>query len=159
MAGGPAVWESEGAHHHVETVCLVTECARRPTDLRRLALHGARLDEAFPFSGGPTRRARSAAATFARRRYYRSRRRRFDRLGSFYSCRGFHLLGRMAIGYFMAHAPKSFWPALNQGDAAILFTFVFLYLAFAGPGTWSLDAIFRKSSASAPQPDVAGLFR
>jgi putative oxidoreductase len=65
----------------------------------------------------------------------------------------------MAIGYFMAHAPKSFWPALNQGDAAILFTFVFLYLAFAGPGTWSLDAIFRKSSASAPQPDVAGLFR
>jgi putative oxidoreductase len=56
----------------------------------------------------------------------------------------------------MVHAPKSFWPALNQGDAAILFTFVFLYLAFAGPGAWSLDAIFRKSEAAAPQSDAAG---
>jgi putative oxidoreductase len=80
-------------------------------------------------------------------------------LGLFTRVAAFICSGEMAIGYFMAHAPKSFWPALNQGDAAILFTFVFLYLAFAGPGTWSLDAIFRKSSASAPQPDVAGLFR
>lgn len=52
--------------------------------------------------------------------------------------------GEMAIGYFLAHAPKSFWPGINQGDAAILFSFVFLYLAFAGPGEWSLDAQVRK---------------
>jgi putative oxidoreductase len=48
--------------------------------------------------------------------------------------------GEMAAAYFMFHAPKSFWPAVNQGDAAILFCFVFLYLVFAGAGAWSLDA-------------------
>lgn len=53
--------------------------------------------------------------------------------------------GEIAIGYFLVHAPKSFWPALNQGDAAILFSFVFFYLIFAGPGAWSLDAVLRKS--------------
>jgi putative oxidoreductase len=52
----------------------------------------------------------------------------------------FVLSGFMAVAYFMAHAPKSFFPALNGGDAAILFCFVFLYLVFAGPGPWSLDA-------------------
>jgi putative oxidoreductase len=52
----------------------------------------------------------------------------------------FVLSGMMAVAYFMAHAPKSFYPALNGGDAAILFCFVFLYLVFAGPGPWSLDA-------------------
>ncbi|HLZ67105.1 MAG TPA: DoxX family protein [Aliidongia sp.] len=51
----------------------------------------------------------------------------------------FLLSGEMAIGYWMAHAPKSFFPTLNGGDAAILFCFVFLYLVFAGPGTWSID--------------------
>ena len=50
-----------------------------------------------------------------------------------------------ALGYFMAHAPKSFWPAVNQGDAAILFCFVFLYIAFAGAGAWSLDALLPSS--------------
>lgn len=48
--------------------------------------------------------------------------------------------GEMAVAYFMAHAPQGFWPALNEGDAAVLYCFVFLYLAFAGPGEWSLDA-------------------
>jgi putative oxidoreductase len=52
----------------------------------------------------------------------------------------FVLSGMMAVAYFMAHAPKSVFPALNGGDAAILFCFVFLYLVFAGPGPWSLDA-------------------
>ncbi len=55
--------------------------------------------------------------------------------------------GEIAIGYFMVHAPKSFWPALNQGEAAILFSFVFFYLVFAGPGAWSLDAVLRRSSS------------
>lgn len=52
----------------------------------------------------------------------------------------FLLSGQMAVAYWMAHAPNSFFPALNGGDAAILFCFVFLYLVFAGPGPWSLDA-------------------
>jgi putative oxidoreductase len=44
----------------------------------------------------------------------------------------------------MYHAPKSPWPGVNQGDAAILFCFAFLYLVFAGAGLWSLDAVVRK---------------
>ena len=52
----------------------------------------------------------------------------------------FLLSGEMAVAYFIAHAPKSPFPALNGGDAAILFCFVFLYLAAAGAGPWSLDA-------------------
>ena len=53
----------------------------------------------------------------------------------------FVLSGQMAVAYFMVHAPQSFFPALNGGDAAILYCFVFLYLVFAGPGPWSLDAL------------------
>ena len=45
----------------------------------------------------------------------------------------------MAVAYFMAHFPQTFWPALNKGEAAILFCFVFLYIAAAGPGAWSID--------------------
>ena len=52
----------------------------------------------------------------------------------------FLLAGEMAVAYWMAHAPQSFFPILNGGDAAILFCFVFLYLVFAGPGALSLDA-------------------
>lgn len=52
----------------------------------------------------------------------------------------FLLSGEMAVAYFMAHAPESPFPALNGGDAAILFCFVFLYIAAAGPGLWSIDA-------------------
>ncbi|MGV3550322.1 DoxX family protein [Rhizobium sp.] len=48
--------------------------------------------------------------------------------------------GTMAFAYFIAHAPRSFFPVLNNGDAAILYCFFFLYLVFAGPGPWSLDA-------------------
>jgi putative oxidoreductase len=51
----------------------------------------------------------------------------------------FILSGDMAVAYFMAHFPRSFYPAVNGGDAAILYCFVFLYLAFAGGGPWSLD--------------------
>jgi putative oxidoreductase len=47
--------------------------------------------------------------------------------------------GEMAVAYWMAHAPNGFWPALNQGELAIMFCFVFLYLVFAGPGAWALD--------------------
>ena len=52
--------------------------------------------------------------------------------------------GEIAIGYFMFHFPKSFWPIVNMGEAAVLFSFIFLYLAAAGPGAWSIDAIRMK---------------
>ncbi len=52
----------------------------------------------------------------------------------------FILSGMMAVAYFMAHAPQNFFPVNNMGDSAILFCFVFLYLFFAGPGAWSVDA-------------------
>ena len=51
----------------------------------------------------------------------------------------FLLAGEMAVAYFMAHAPSSFYPAVNQGDAAILFCFVFLYLFLSGPGALAVD--------------------
>jgi putative oxidoreductase len=52
----------------------------------------------------------------------------------------FLLAGEMAVAYWMFHAPKSFYPAVNMGDAAILYCFIFLYLSAAGAGPWSLDA-------------------
>ncbi|HEX2891585.1 DoxX family protein [Vineibacter terrae] len=58
----------------------------------------------------------------------------------------FVLSGLMAVAYFMAHAPRGFFPILNQGELAILYCFVFLYLACAGGGPWSADYIVRKKS-------------
>ena len=52
----------------------------------------------------------------------------------------FILAGEMAVAYFMAHAPQSFFPIVNNGESAILFCFVFLYLVAAGAGAWSLDS-------------------
>ena len=52
----------------------------------------------------------------------------------------FILSGDMAVAYFMAHAPKSFFPLVNGGQLAILFCFVFLYLFVAGGGAWGVDA-------------------
>lgn len=53
----------------------------------------------------------------------------------------FIMSGEMAVGYFMSHAPKSFFPVLNGGDAAILYCFIFLYLAAAGGGPVALDKV------------------
>jgi len=52
----------------------------------------------------------------------------------------FILSGDMAVAYFMAHASKGWLPLLNQGELAVLYCFVFLYLWIAGPGPWSIDA-------------------
>ncbi len=52
--------------------------------------------------------------------------------------------GEMAFAYFMAHAPKSFYPAVNGGTLAILYCFVFLYFVFAGGGPWSVDRVVLK---------------
>ncbi len=65
--------------------------------------------------------------------------------GVFTRIAAFIASGEMAAAYFMAHAPVSFWPGVNQGDAAILFCFVFFYLVFAGPGAWTLDRSVRTS--------------
>ena len=48
--------------------------------------------------------------------------------------------GEMAVAYFMAHFPKSFWPLENEGEPAVLFCFIFLYVATQGSGIWSVDA-------------------
>jgi putative oxidoreductase len=62
-------------------------------------------------------------------------------LGLFTRVVAFLLSGEMAIGYFMFHAPKSFFPLQNGGDAAVLYCFLFLYLCVAGGGAWSLDRL------------------
>ena len=51
------------------------------------------------------------------------------------------LAGEMAVAYFQAHAPNSFWPTVNHGEAAALYCFLWLYISAAGPGPWSLDAM------------------
>lgn len=56
----------------------------------------------------------------------------------------FILAGEMAVAYWMIHAHDNFFPALNGGEAAILFCFVFLYIMFAGPGPWSVDWMLQK---------------
>lgn len=59
----------------------------------------------------------------------------------------FLLSGEMAIAYWYAHAPRNIFPVLNGGDAAILYCFVFLYLAAAGGGVWSIDAARNRDGA------------
>lgn len=51
--------------------------------------------------------------------------------------------GEMAVAYFIGHFPKSFWPLENQGEPAVLFCFIFLYMATQGSGIWSIDASSR----------------
>src|SRR3974390_3151854 len=53
----------------------------------------------------------------------------------------FILCGFTAVAYFMAHAPRGFYPVLNGGELAAVYSFVFLYFVFAGAGSWSLDAL------------------
>jgi putative oxidoreductase len=60
-------------------------------------------------------------------------------VGLFTRLAAFIASGLMAAAYFIGHYPQGFWPAFNQGEAAILFCFVFLYIAAAGPGAWSID--------------------
>jgi putative oxidoreductase len=65
-------------------------------------------------------------------------------LGLFTRPVAFVLSGEMAAAYFIEHFPRGFFPVLNHGDLAVALCFVFLYLAFAGGGPWSLDAMMRK---------------
>jgi putative oxidoreductase len=61
-------------------------------------------------------------------------------IGLFSRLAAFIVSGEMAIAYFHDHAPQNFHPILNGGEGAILFCFIFLYIAAAGPGPWSVDA-------------------
>ena len=67
-------------------------------------------------------------------------------LGLFTRPAAFVLSGQMAVAYFMAHASSGnvLFPLANHGESAVLFCFVFLYLAVAGGGVWALDNVFGK---------------
>lgn len=62
-------------------------------------------------------------------------------MGLFTRIAAFIAAGEMATGYFLFHFPRGFWPIVNMGEAAILYCFVFIYLAAAGPGAFSIDAV------------------
>jgi len=66
-------------------------------------------------------------------------------LGLFIRLAAFIAAGEMAVAYWMVHAKMGFYPAVNMGEAAILFCLVFLYLAAAGPGAWSIEGARRRS--------------
>jgi len=65
-------------------------------------------------------------------------------IGLFTRVAAFVSSGEMAVAYFMVHAPQGFFPIGNRGDGAILYCFIFLYLALAGGGPWSVDG-YRKA--------------
>jgi putative oxidoreductase len=67
-------------------------------------------------------------------------------LGLFTRLAAFIAAGEMAVAYFMMHFPQGFWPAVNKGEAAILYCFIFLYLAAAGAGAWSIDSARMKGA-------------
>jgi len=67
-------------------------------------------------------------------------------LGLFTRLTAFIAAGEMAVAYFMGHFPRSFWPAENMGEGAILYCFIFLYLAAAGAGAWSIDSARTRSA-------------
>jgi putative oxidoreductase len=64
----------------------------------------------------------------------------------------FVLAGEMAVAYFQAHAPHSFYPVVNNGVPAVLYCFLFLYLAVAGAGAWSIDRLLLRGTALNDSP-------
>jgi putative oxidoreductase len=66
-------------------------------------------------------------------------------VGLFTRIAAFIMSGEMAIGYFLSHAPQGFFPILNRGEGAVLYCFIFLYLAVAGGGCWSVDELMRRN--------------
>ena len=65
-------------------------------------------------------------------------------IGLFTRASAFLLSGLMAFAYFLAHAPKGFWPMLNGGELAVLYCFVYFYLSAAGGGSIGVDALLKK---------------
>jgi putative oxidoreductase len=72
-------------------------------------------------------------------------------LGLFTRPAAFLASGEMAVAYFVAHAPRNFFPLLNDGRPAVAFCFVFLYLAVAGGGAWSLDRLIAERAGRSPR--------
>lgn len=72
-------------------------------------------------------------------------------LGLYTSLVAFIASGEMAVAYFQAHAPRGFWPIVNNGELAALYCFVFLYFAARGSGRWSLDALRGARRARSPR--------
>ena len=70
----------------------------------------------------------------------------FVLLGLFTRAAAFVAAGEMAVAYWMVHAKMGLYPAVNMGEGVILFCFVFLYLAAAGPGAWSVDGARMKNA-------------
>lgn len=70
-------------------------------------------------------------------------------LGLFTRPVAFIASGEMAVAYFMGHFPKGFWPIRNQGELAVLFCFIFLFLSAAGPGPFSLDHLIMRRRRAA----------
>ncbi len=68
----------------------------------------------------------------------------------------FILSGQMAVAYWMVHAPRSTFPSVNQGEPAILFCFIFLLIAAAGPGVWSIDAEWKRRRNVVATEDATG---
>lgn len=66
-------------------------------------------------------------------------------VGLFAGYAAFIASGQMAVAYFTQHYPAGFWPIVNRGELAVLYCFVFLYIASRGSGTLSLDAMFGKA--------------
>jgi len=71
-------------------------------------------------------------------------------LGLFTRPFAFVLSGMMAVAYWQFHAPQGGWPVQNQGMPAVLFCFIFLYMAARGGGSWSLDALISRKREGAP---------
>lgn len=65
--------------------------------------------------------------------------------GLFAGYAAFIASGQMAVAYFTQHYPKGFWPIMNGGELAVLYCFVFLYIASRGSGILSIDALFGKA--------------
>jgi len=55
------------------------------------------------------------------------------------------------VAYFQAHFPQSIFPSVNNGSPAVLYCFLFLYLAFAGAGAWSVDRVLARGSRRFPE--------
>ena len=62
-------------------------------------------------------------------------------LGLLTSYAAFIASGQMAVGYFMAHVPRGFWPIINQGELAVVYCFLFLYVAASGTGAWGVQSL------------------
>ncbi len=73
-------------------------------------------------------------------------------LGLFTRIAAFILSGEMAVAYFMVHFPQAWWPIHNNGELAVIYCFVFLYLCVAGGGPLSADHFFWGRRAIQPEP-------